>query len=286
MAVPLTHRPEPAQRVAQRGDARMAVARRLSTALVVVAVAASVLTLVPGVLRGVPAMNGSARATVVMLLLVTTPLLVAGMFSGSRGSVAGLLVWLGAIAHLLYNAVMLLFATPFNEVFLLYVALLSLSIWSVIAVLSATDVAGVPAGLPARLPVRPIAVYVWTIVVLNAGLWLQGLVPGMRAADDPAFLAGTGLLTNPVYVQDLAWWLPLMTVGAWWLWQRQPWGYVVTGAGLVMWTVESFTVGVDQWVGHVADPSSPAVSAAAVPVLFGLGVVGLVVVRYFFADRR
>ncbi|HSK91398.1 MAG TPA: hypothetical protein VK875_08800, partial [Euzebyales bacterium] len=31
-----------------------------------------------------------------------------------------------------------------------------------------------------------------------------------------------------------------------------------------------------QWLGHLADPSSPAVSTAAVPVLFALGAVGLV----------
>lgn len=49
------------------------------------------------------------------------------------------------------------------------------------------------------------------------------------------------MTTNPVYVHDLAWWLPLMGVGAWWLWDRRPLGYVVTGVGLVMWVVESLT---------------------------------------------
>jgi hypothetical protein len=33
-------------------------------------------------------------------------------------------------------------------------------------------------------------------------------------------LDGTGLTTMPTYVQDLAFWLPLMGLAAWWLWRR------------------------------------------------------------------
>jgi hypothetical protein len=39
-----------------------------------------------------------------------------------------MLLWLGSPAYLDYNAVLLLFATPFNHLFLLYVAMLPLSI--------------------------------------------------------------------------------------------------------------------------------------------------------------
>jgi hypothetical protein len=49
--------------------------------------------------------------------------------------------------------------------------------------------------------------------------------------------------------------------------RRRPWGYVVVGAGLVLWVVESLTIGVDQWMGHAADPSSSTASAAIAPVL-------------------
>ena len=41
---------------------------------------------------------------------------------------------MGTVAYLLYNAFMLLFATPFNALFLVYVALLSLALWSLVAI--------------------------------------------------------------------------------------------------------------------------------------------------------
>ena len=45
------------------------------------------------------------------------------------GSARGLAVWMGTAAYLTYNAVMFCFATPFNRLFPLYVAMLSLSVF-------------------------------------------------------------------------------------------------------------------------------------------------------------
>lgn len=49
------------------------------------------------------------------------------------------------------------------------------------------------------------------------------------------------------------------SLSAWsiaWLWQRRPHGYLIVGAGLVMWAVESACVAVDQWYGRAANPAS------------------------------
>jgi hypothetical protein len=74
-------------------------------------------------------------------------------------------------------------------------------------------------------------------------------------------VGGTGLTVNVVYVQDLALWLPLLAVAAAWLWRRRSWGYLLAGAGLVMWVLESTSIAVDQWYGHAAAPASPSLLA-------------------------
>ena len=101
----------------------------------------------------------------------------------------------------------------------------------------------------ARTPVRGISVYMWTVVALNAAAWLARIIPAAAASGAPTYLRGTGLPVNVVYVQDLALWLPLLAVAAAWLWRRQPWGYLLAGAGLVMWVLESTSIAVDQWYG-------------------------------------
>ena len=120
------------------------------------------------------------------------------------------------------------------------------------------------------------------IVALNALAWLTRIVPTLTAGGQAAFLRGTGLPTSPVYVQDLALWLPLIAVAAAWLWQRRPWGYVLIGGTLVMLILESAGIAVDQWYGHAADPASPVASAVLTPAFGVLALIGLVPAWYLF----
>ena len=94
--------------------------------------------------------------------------------------------------------------------------------------------------------------------------------------------------TSVLYVQDLAFWLPLMAVSAVWLWRRQAWGYVIAGAMLVTYEIEAIGVAVDQWMGHAADPASTVASAAAVPMFAVIFVIGLIPLAFYFRhlDRR
>jgi hypothetical protein len=263
------------------------VAYWLSGPLAAAAVANSLLVfLVPGVLRGTAVMNGSARGTALAMLLFGVPVLVVSMALAWAGSARAVLCWLGAAAYLLYNSVMFVFATPFNRLFLLDVAMLALAAWSAGALLWQTDVAGLGRRFSDRAPVRGVAVYVWVIAALNALAWLSRIVPALVAGGQAAFLRGTGLPTSPVYVQDLALWLPLIAVAAAWLWRRSAWGFLIIGGTLVMWILESVGIAVDQWYGHAADPASPAASAALSLVFGLLALIGSVPVYYLFRSLR
>jgi hypothetical protein len=126
-----------AGRVIRRGG----IAYWLSGALALAAAGSSLATfLIAGVLRGTAVMNGSARGTSLVVLLIGVPLLAGSMLAASRGSARAVLTWLGAAAFLLYNSLMFVFATPVNPLLLLYVAMLSLSAWSIATVLWQADV--------------------------------------------------------------------------------------------------------------------------------------------------
>jgi hypothetical protein len=262
------------------------IAYTLSIALAVVTTVATGLSAFGDTLRGPDVMKGSARGTAIVVLFVTVPFLSASMRSTVRGSVVALLVWLGTVAHILYQSLLFLFGTPFNDVFLLYVAMASLALWSLIVILASIDAGAVRARIEPTLPVRPIAVYVWVIVALNGALWLKMAASGIGAEGTPAFLVGTGLPTNPVYAEDLVFWLPLMAVAAWWLWLRLDRGYVVIGAMLAMWFVESITVAVDQWLGHRADPTSDVATLGGTYLFAALAVIGIAPLTAFFWHVR
>jgi hypothetical protein len=276
----------PARIVPMRRGSSLALATStywLSGALAVVATAAAAATLfIPGILRGPPAMNGSARGTALVVLVVALPLLVIAMLWAAARSVRALILWLGAIAYLGYQAVMFTFATPFNQLFLLYLAMFSLCFWATIVLVRQLDIEALRARFSASLPVRGLATYALVIALLNALAWLRNVVPSMLSGTAPRWLDGTGLATNPVYVQDLAFWLPLMAVGAVWLWRRQAWGYLVVGSMLTMWVIESVSIAVDQWMGSAADPASTVVSATLTPAFGVLALIGLIPFYVYF----
>jgi hypothetical protein len=240
--------------------------RLLCTSVAVLVVVAAVPTfVVDGILNGTPVMNGSARGTALVMLVVALPVLVLGMVtSGRRGSPPGRAALLGALGYLTYNAALLVYATPFNELFLVYVALLGLSFWSMVSALIEPH----PPLVADALPARGIAAFILVVVGLNALAWLRFVVPDL-GEDPPGFLAGTGLTTNPIHVQDLAFWLPAMAIVAVLLWQRRPSGVFLAGAGLIFWAIESIGVAVDQWFGQRAAPGSDLATSGGV-VLFAV----------------
>ena len=259
----------------------------LSALLAVVAAAASAaMWFLPELLNGEPAMDGSARGTALVVLVVGVPLLAGSMWATSRGAARAMFVWAGSVAFLLYQAVLYALATPFNALFLLYEAMLALAIWSAVTLISQVGVRRLPELFDERTPVRSMAGFLWVAVGLNAMAWLAAIVPALGEAESPAFLEGTGLTTNPIYVQDLAVWLPLMAVAAWWLYHRDGRGLLLGGAMLIAWVLEPLTIAVDQWVGVAADPTATYVSTDVIPIMLGLAAVIAVPAFLFLRSVR
>lgn len=161
--------------------------RRLCAALAALVVVAAVPTFfVDGVLNGTPVMNGSARGTALTMFALALPVLAVGLVTSTRGSVWGRAALIGALGYLTYNATLLVYATPFNELFLAYVALLGLSLWSPFSAL----LDPLPLLAPGnRLPARGIAAFILTVVALNALAWLRFVVPDL-GEDRPASWTG------------------------------------------------------------------------------------------------
>jgi hypothetical protein len=250
--------------------------RRMSALLgVVSALAAAGTAFIPDVLSGTAVMNGSARGTALVVLFVAVPVLAASVREAAhRGSTRGLAVWVGIVAYLTYNAVMFCFGTPFNLLFPLYVAMLSLSIFLLAGL--AVHACDVGRHVSSGRGPRWVAVYIAVVVVLNSLLWLRGVTTAVLADEPTSFLKGAGLTTNPVYVQDLAFWLPVMAWLAYSLARPLRDRLVLVAAGLVFWVIEGLGVAVDQWMGYRADPTTVWATAGAAWLFVATTLIGLV----------
>lgn len=249
------------------------------------AAAAALTFLLPDVLVGPAVMNGSARGTALVMLVLGVPLLLASLAIERRERQWALVLRIGVLAYLAYNGFMLLFATPFNRFFLVYVVALSATAFSLGASLLKADPSAVEARLP-RVAARVVGGYILTIVALNALLWLKTVVPATFATDPTSFLEGTGIATNPVFVQDLTFWLPSAAVIGWLAWTQRRWGALLAGSYLVYGLAESIGVATDQWLGSAADPTSEVATMGAVVIFAVLAFIGVVALAFYWRSMR
>lgn len=219
-------------------------------------------------------MNGSARGTALVVLLIALPITSVAVVLSRRGARGAGAVWLGGVAYLGYNAGLFLFATPYNRAFLLYVAMLGLAVWTFGGLLTAVRARG--DWLPGWIG-RLTAGYLWLVTALTAAIWMRGILPSITAERPAAVTDGLGVATNPVYIQDLALGLPAAAVTAVLLWRRRPGSGSLTIAVLTYWAIESVSIAVDQWFAVAADPGTNIASATVVPVFAVLTVIDVVV---------
>ena len=260
-----------------RGDAVASRAPyRLAGMLAVVAATVSALTFfADGVLTGPAVAVGNARGTALVILVLGVPTLAASIALARRGSARAVVVWLGTTAYLLYNAVMFLFATPFNHLFLPYVVMLSLALWSVVFLTRSVDRAGLAGQASPRLPARFIGAYLVTVASLNTLVWLRTAVPASLSDEPTSFLDEIGLTTSPTFIQDLSFWLPLTALAGVLLWRRTGWGYLAAGAMLAYGVLEAVGVAVDQWFGYRADPTTSYATPGGMWLFAGLAVIAV-----------
>jgi hypothetical protein len=253
-----------------------------------VAAAAGLSFAFPSVLGGADVTKGNLRGTALVLLVLGLPVLSTSMVRSARGSARALVVWSGTLGYLQYQAVLLCFGTPVNDLFLLYVAYLGLAMWSIVFLLRGVDLSRFANRLSKDMPARAVGGILLAIIVANALAWLGQIVSALVDDEPGRLVKDTGLLTNPVFIQDLSFWLPLGAVAAVACWRRRTWGLLIAGSMLVMFVLEGFGVAADQWFGSRADPTSDSASMGAVPVFVAVALLTAVPLAWYLraVDRE
>ena len=160
-------------------------------------------------------------------LVVALPLLVVAIILSARGSARAQLVWLGMVDYTLYNYAFYLFGTAFNRFFLIYEALLALSIFALIFGLSGMDIERIGRRFRASTPVRWISGYMLFVAVGLTAVYVAQSAAFIASGQLPEVVVNTGHPTSVVFALDLSLVVPVMVLGAIWLWKRRPWGYVL-----------------------------------------------------------
>jgi hypothetical protein len=180
-----------------------------------------------GVYRDNPLIITAWKGNDLITLVVAVPLLAGALVMMVRGSARAHLLWLGAVGYMLYNYIFYLYGAAFNVFFLVYVALVALSLYALVLGMWRLDADRVSRGFLAGTPVKGIAGLMLLIPLVMGGIEVQRAVAFLFTGQVPTDIVQTGHPTGVVYATDLALLMPAIAIAAILLWRRRPWGYVL-----------------------------------------------------------
>lgn len=211
-----------------------------------------------------------------VILIVALPVLTAGLWLIRRDSNRGKIIWLGALAFMTYIWATYALTVAFNAFFLGYLALFSLSLFTLVGGFRYLDPTAIEQALTGRLHRR---VYAGFLGFAGAGLgalWLSEIIAALLTGTVPAAIEAFGAHAATTYLLDLGIVVPSLFVAAGWLWQGRTWGYVLAGvllvfAAILAPVITAITL-IDAQSGIAM--SGPVIAASIVPPVIGAGFAG------------
>jgi hypothetical protein len=168
-------------------------------------------------------------------LVVGVPLLIVSVWLTRRGSIGALLVWAGALFYFAYSYYFYV-TGGFNALFLVYVAIVSTSLYGLLSLLFAVDAETIRARFGPGAPTGPIGGFFVGISLLFFLLW-GGMVVSSAVAG-----ARPDQVLRSVVAIDCTVLLPLLLFGGLRLWRGKAWGYVLGGLLLTKVAATGFTL--------------------------------------------
>ncbi|MGZ8571497.1 MAG: hypothetical protein ACXWW5_04645, partial [Actinomycetota bacterium] len=213
-------------RAAEPTSAALRVAYWLSGAVAALMIAASVAGLaIDGVYREGDWAREALRGGDLVTLMLAAPILILALTLSIRGSHRAEPVWIGMLIYAVYNYAFYAFGTTFNDLLLLHIALLSMSVFALACAVPNLDRAAIAATFREAIAARWVGLALAVVGVAQGGLWLfvvgRNAVTGELLADVPV------AAQHLVFTLDLALLVPALVVGGIMLFLRKPFGYLL-----------------------------------------------------------
>ncbi|MBN1315660.1 MAG: hypothetical protein JXA42_09340 [Anaerolineales bacterium] len=158
-------------------------------------------------------------------LFIGAPLLIVSILQYRRGSLIGQILLTGTLGYFLYLYASMALGASYNQLFLLYVAIFSASLFTFIQVFTSVNLDSVAAQTGAGLPRRGLAVFMFAAGLVTLVMWGAPLVTALVQGGTPDKM--DSYTTMVTYALDLAIITPATFLCGVLVLRRDPLGYVV-----------------------------------------------------------
>ncbi|MCP4429027.1 MAG: hypothetical protein GY803_31465 [Chloroflexi bacterium] len=158
-------------------------------------------------------------------LVVGLPLLAVSVVLAFRGSLRGKLLLAGTLGFFLYTYMSMATLAAYNALFLIYVAIFTLSFYAFILSMMSFDLKTLPQAFSEKLPHGWIVGLMFLIGSFLLVAWLGRILPPLFQNGMPALENTTTLV---IQFMDLGLIVPLAFLGGFLLLRRDAWGYLLS----------------------------------------------------------
>jgi hypothetical protein len=166
------------------------------------------------------------KASDLVTLFLAIPLLTFATIFTLKGSLKGRLLLTGTLGYFLYTYMSYSFLWNYNPLFIVYVILMSTSMFAFILSLMSFDIEKVPLMFKVRLPIRFLAGFQFFIAIMLGLLWLGKLMPTILNGTIPVGLEHYTTLV--IQAMDLGFIVPIAIISGVLLLKRKAFGYLFT----------------------------------------------------------
>ncbi len=212
------------------------------------------------------------QANDLVTLALGLPLLAVSFWLAQRGSLRGRLLLAGTLGFILYTYMSMCFGAAYNRLFLVYVALFSLSLFAFILSMMSFDLATLPAHFSGNLPRGWIAGLLWFVAAFLTLAWLGRIAATFAPGAIPALDNTTSMF---IQAMDLALIVPLCILAGVLLLRRSAWGYLLASVALMKFLTMGIAVSL---MGLNMARAGVPISAVELVVFPAIALANLVIV--------
>ena len=166
------------------------------------------------------------KASDLVTLVLGVPLLLSSLLFAIKGSFRARLLLTGTLGYFLYTYMSYVFLWMYNPLFLVYVILMSASMFAFIMSMMFFDVERIPKMFKNGLPIRFLAGFQFFIAFMIGMLWLGKIIPSIFSGKVPAGLEHYSTLV--IQGMDLGFVIPVAILSGVLILKKRPFGYLLT----------------------------------------------------------
>jgi len=210
------------------------------------------------------------QANDLIALTLGLPLLAISTWLARRGSLRGRLLLAGTLGFILYTYITMMVGVHYNALFLVYVALFSLSLFAFVLVMMSFDLETLPAHFSEELPRGWIAGLLFFAAAFLSLAWLGRIAATFAPGAIPALENTTSMFIQAI---DLGLIVPVCILAGILLLRRHAWGYLLASVGLTKFLTLGIAVSLMGLnMARVGVPISPV----ELGIFLGMALAGVV----------